>query len=49
MSNGKDFYVELRKQVTALQQNVERAGMFFSAEIYVVSSSKTLCVTAAIF
>lgn len=27
MSNGKDFYVELRKQVTALQQSGERAGM----------------------
>ncbi|KAM0799268.1 hypothetical protein BDR22DRAFT_326717 [Usnea florida] len=26
MSNGKDFYVELRKQVTALQQSGERAG-----------------------
>lgn len=26
MSNGKDFYVELRKQVTALQQGGERAG-----------------------
>ena len=28
MSNGKDFYVELRKQVTALQQSGERAGMY---------------------
>lgn len=28
MSNGKDFYVELRKQVTALQQGGERAGMY---------------------
>ncbi|KAF6230106.1 hypothetical protein HO133_004445 [Letharia lupina] len=26
MSNGKDFYVELRKQVTAMQQGGERAG-----------------------
>ena len=28
MSNGKDFYVELRKQVTALQQGSERAGTY---------------------
>ena len=28
MSNGKDFYVELRKQVTAIQQGSERAGMY---------------------
>lgn len=27
MSNSKDFYVELRKQVTAIQQSSERAGM----------------------
>ncbi|CAF9937526.1 hypothetical protein IMSHALPRED_000446 [Imshaugia aleurites] len=26
MSNGKDFYVELRRQVTAMQQGGERAG-----------------------
>ena len=32
MSNGKDFYVELRKQVTALQQGGERAGMYFSMQ-----------------
>ena len=31
MSNGKDFYVELRKQVTAIQQGVERAGTYISS------------------
>lgn len=30
MSNGKDFYVELRRQVTAMQQGGERAGMYIS-------------------
>lgn len=34
MSNGKDFYVELRKQVTAMQQGGERAGMYTSAQIH---------------
>ena len=33
MSNGKDFYVELRKQVTAIQQSGERAGMYISMQI----------------
>lgn len=35
MSNGKDFYVELRKQVTAMQQGGERAGMYISVQIQV--------------
>ena len=30
MSNGKDFYVELRKQVTVMQQGGERAGMYIT-------------------
>lgn len=30
MSNGKDFYVELRKQITNLQQGGERAGTYIS-------------------
>lgn len=34
MSNGKDFYVELRKQVTAMQQGGERAGMYIWEPIY---------------
>ena len=32
MSSGKDFYVELRKQVTAIQAGVERAGMYVSVQ-----------------
>lgn len=34
MSNGKDFYVELRKQVTAMQQGGERAGMYIWEPTY---------------
>lgn len=36
MSNGKDFYVELRKQVTAIQQGSERAGTYISVHSHLV-------------
>lgn len=36
MSNGKDFYVELRKQVTAMQQGGERAGVYISLHLYLI-------------
>lgn len=37
MSNGKDFYVELRKQVTAIQQGGERAGTYSPVQMYMFS------------
>ena len=43
MSNGKDFYVELRKQVTAIQQGGERAGTYFPGCMRFLQLQDTFC------